>query len=60
MGLALCRKLLAQFGGEVALQSVPGAGSTFTVCVPLVHEATARDVEGAAEGPVAVHSSPTP
>ena len=60
MGLALCRKLLAQFGGEVALQSVPGAGSTFTVCVPLVHEATARDVEGAAEGPVAVQSSPTP
>ncbi len=42
LGLPLCRKLAELLNGEVSARSVPGAGSVFTVSIPLFH-ATTKD-----------------
>lgn len=34
LGLALCRDLVTENGGTIAAESVPGAGSTFTIELP--------------------------
>ncbi|MEU8819306.1 SpoIIE family protein phosphatase [Actinoplanes sp. NPDC048796] len=50
IGLALVRELARLQGGDATVDSVPGAGSTFTVTVPLVAAATAEtlpDMAGA-------------
>lgn len=34
MGLAICKKIVERHGGSITARSIPGEGSTFTLCLP--------------------------
>ena len=38
LGLSIVKSLVKEMGGRVTLQSTPGIGSTFSVCLPLANE----------------------
>jgi signal transduction histidine kinase len=42
LGLAICRELVTQLGGQIALQSVIGSGTSITVRFPLAGQSAAR------------------
>ncbi|MCB0112967.1 MAG: hypothetical protein KDD84_02715, partial [Caldilineaceae bacterium] len=42
IGLSICRRIVDRHQGHIALTSVPGEGTTFTVRLPLTQE-TAQD-----------------
>jgi len=51
LGLAICRELLMRMGGAITLDSVPGHGSTFRVCLPLAPAAVPVAQAGVAGPP---------
>ena len=43
LGLALCRELVGQMGGEIGVESVPGEGSTFVFTLPVAKDFSEKE-----------------
>jgi len=50
LGLPICRKLARLLGGDVAVESEVGAGSTFSVTIPVRYSESARAPRAPAKG----------
>lgn len=58
LGLALCDRLVAAMGGTIAVDSAPGAGSLFTVRLPLRTDIAPKSPAGAGAGRTLIVVSP--
>jgi signal transduction histidine kinase len=45
LGLPVSRKIIAEHGGNIAVSSQPGQGSTFTIELPMVRKPDPRDID---------------
>ncbi len=45
LGLAICYRIIEEHAGEICLESAPGAGTTFTIHLPLVSHQGAEGAE---------------
>jgi PAS domain S-box-containing protein len=54
LGLAICQRLVSMMGGELALASVPGQGSTFSFELDLLRATTPAPAPTAAAAPLRV------
>ena len=52
LGLAICRLVVDALGGTISVASVPGSGSTFTVCLPMEAAEVKAPLRAAATGEV--------
>jgi len=42
LGLAICQRIIASLGGEISVESAPGAGTTFRIRLPASHGAVGK------------------
>ncbi len=60
LGLAICRRLANCLGAKVAVESVVGAGSTFTITLPAMPAAAPVPIEEVAVEPAAAPATAVP
>jgi ligand-binding sensor domain-containing protein/signal transduction histidine kinase len=46
LGLAIARRLVTEHGGTIRVESEPGKGTVFTICLPAKHMEDAKNMEG--------------
>jgi len=45
LGLAIARRLVTEHGGTISVESEPGRGTTFTICLPTKHTESTKGIE---------------